>query len=162
MKIDLAIEQVAEAEEELADALERIGERHRVDHDVFHMTGALAKMSRARIRKLADHAASYGTSVDDDATEPSRGGLLTTFREKTSELIGSSPPAGLVLLRDLRELHLLAAAASINWTILGQGAQAVKDERLLATVSECHDEELRTLKWTTTHIKVTAPQVLAS
>jgi hypothetical protein len=31
-----------------------------------------------------------------------------------------------LLLRDLRELYLLASDASINWTMLGQGAQAAR------------------------------------
>jgi hypothetical protein len=43
-----------------------------------------------------------------------------------------------------------------------QGSQAVKDDALLATVSSCHAETLRTLKWTTYRIKATAPQALAT
>jgi hypothetical protein len=152
VKLDLAIEQVISAEEELADQLEKVGERHRADHDVFHMTETLAKMSRARIAKLG------GRSSGDSR----RGGVLTAVREKASEVAGSRPESGLLLLGDLRRLHLLAAAASINWTILGQAAQAAKDSELLAIVSECHAEELRALRWTTTHVKVVAPQALAS
>jgi hypothetical protein len=83
-------------------------------------------------------------------------------REKTSELIGSRPEPGMLLLRDLREIYLLASQASIDWTVLAQGAQAAKDRDLLAIVSECRTDQLRTLKWATTRIKEAAPQTLTS
>jgi hypothetical protein len=166
VKLDLAIKQVADSEAELAEQLEKLGDRHRTEQDVFHMTAALAEMSRVRLERLQEVAERYSASIagadGDDADGSGREGLLSAVREKTSELIGGRPQAGLVLLRDLRKLHLLAAVASINWTILGQGTQAAKDAELLSLVSECHAEELRALKWTTTHIKVVSPQVLSS
>jgi hypothetical protein len=151
MKLDAAIEQVVSSESELADALDRVGERHRVEHDVFHITETLAKAARARIQKLGK------------PTEPGgHDGLLSTVREKTSELIGSRPEPGMLLLRDLREIYLLASQASIDWTVLAQGAQAAKDGDVLAIVSECHTDQLRTLNWATTRIKEAAPQTLTS
>jgi hypothetical protein len=99
--------------------------------------------------------------VDADHGEPTEG-LRATLREKTSELLGNGPAAGVLLLRDLRELHLLAAAASIDWVSLAQGAQAATDQELLAAVTECHRTTLRTLQWKTTRIGQTAPQVLTS
>ena len=41
-------------------------------------------------------------------------------------------------------------------------AQAAKDMGLLATVTECHEETLKTLKWTTYRLKEAAPQALTS
>jgi hypothetical protein len=161
MKIDVAIGEVGSAEAALADLLLRVGERHRVDHDVFHLTRTLAAKSRDSLLALADAAARYGVALDLDAGVAA-GGLRTALREKSSELLGRHPQAGLLLLRDLREVHLHAAAASIDWTILGQGAQAVRDEDLLATVTSRHPFALKTLKWTTTRLKEAAPQVLAS
>ncbi len=161
MKIDLAIREVGRAEAELADLLLRVGERHRVDHDVFHMSRTLAAKSRESLLALTDAAARYDVALDLDAAEPSDG-LRTTLREKSAELLAGHPQAALLLLRDLREVHLLAAEASINWVILGQGAQAVRDEDLLGTVTERHPFALKTLKWTTTRLKEAAPQVLAS
>jgi len=67
-----------------------------------------------------------------------------------------------MLLRDLRELYLAAARASLAWTALGQGAQAVGDTDLLEAVSACHPETIRTMKWTVQKVKEAAPQVLAS
>ena len=49
---------------------------------------------------------------------------------------------------------------SIDWVLLGQGAQAVRDAGLLEAVSECH-ATLRGMKWTVTRLKTAAPQVLA-
>ena len=57
---------------------------------------------------------------------------------------------------------MLASEASINWVILGQGAQAAKDHELLQATKDCHPDTLRTLKWTNTMIKQISPQVLTS
>ena len=46
--------------------------------------------------------------------------------------------------------------------MLAQGAQAVKDAELLDTVTRCHDETLRTVKWATHRLKEAAPQALAA
>jgi hypothetical protein len=46
--------------------------------------------------------------------------------------------------------------------VLGQGAQAVDDGELLATVTACHPETIRTLEWTVQKTKDAAPQALAS
>jgi hypothetical protein len=162
VKLDLAIRQVADSEAELAEQLEKLGDRHRVEQDVFHMTAALAKRSRARIERLQQAASRYEAAIAGNGDGSTREGLLSAVREKTAELIGGRPQSSVLLLRDLRKLHLLAAEASINWTILGQGAQAAKDAELLSLVGECHPEELRALKWTTTQIKVVSPQVLTS
>lgn len=88
--------------------------------------------------------------------------MLSAIREKGSELAGRRPEAVLLLMRDLRKLHLLAAEASIDWTILGQGAQAARDQELLDAVTAWHPETLRALRWTTTRLKGAAPQVLTS
>jgi hypothetical protein len=161
VKLDVAIEEVHSAEATLARELLAIGERHKADHDVYHLTRTLAEHARARLEALEPHAERYGASIDSDAAdgEPG-GGVLSALREKGSELTGRRSAAGLLLLRDMRKLHLLAAEASIDWTILGQGAQAARDAELLATVTESHPETLRALRWTTTKLKETAPQVL--
>jgi hypothetical protein len=154
----MAIEQVASAESALADRLQAVGERHKTDHDVFHMTRTLAKKERAHLDGLARHAGRYGASIDRDGGDGE--GIVAKAREKGAELMGRRPEPGLMLLRDLRELHLLAAGASLDWVALAQGAQAARDTDLLATVTECHDETLRTLKWTTYRLKEAAPQAL--
>jgi hypothetical protein len=157
----MAIEQVAKAERELAGELQEVGERHSTDHDVFHLTRTLAKRERSNVDALAKHAERYHADVTGDGNG-SGPGIVAAAREKSAELLGRRPEPGLLLLRDLRELHLLAAGASLDWVALAQGAQAAKDTDLLETVTECHNETLRTLKWTTYRLKEAAPQVLTS
>jgi len=189
MKIGLAIQQVRSAESDLAEELERVGERHKTDQEVYHLTRTLANISRRNVEELARFQERYpisggseggngepgllgrlrekGSEVVDSVSEGSgggerRAGVLDTVWEKGSELVGRRPESGLLLLRDLRKLYILASEASINWVILGQGAQATKDRELLQTTKMCHPDTLRTLKWTNTKIKETSPQVLMS
>jgi hypothetical protein len=151
MSLDAARADTANAEAELAEKLLRIGERHKADHDVYHLTRTLAKLAQSHAAELRG----------DDEPPSDSGGPLRALREKASELIGSSEPAAALLLADLKTLFLATAEASICWTILGQGAQANRDEALLATVTRCHEETLRIQRWVTTRIKQTAPQVLS-
>jgi hypothetical protein len=151
MKIGSTIEQLAASEQELADELIKVGERHAAEHDVFHLTRTLAKIERGHIGSLAPHADRYGASLDPPTEEP-----------PPSKLLADRSDAALLLLHDLRELHLLAAGASLDWTVLGQAAQAATDTQLLEVVTAAHPETLRTLKWTTYRIKQAAPQALTS
>lgn len=187
MKVGLAVQQVRSAEEDLAKGLERVGERHKTDQEVYHLTRTLAGVSRRNAQTIARfqerYPASGGTETGEDepglfgrlrergadiaesvsgGSEGDRSGLLDAAREKGAEMVGRRPETGLLLLRDLRELHTLASEASINWVILGQGAQAAKDAELLRATKGCHPDTLRTLKWANTMIKTVSPQVLTS
>ena len=146
MKVGVAIRDVAEAEERLAQALLEVGERHRDEHDVHHMTRTLARWAQGHVAALEPFAERYGAEAGDGG--PGR---------RTD---GAASEDGLELLHDVRDLHLLAAEASIDWTILAQAAQAASDEELLECVSLCHPETLRTVRWTVTKLKEAAPQAL--
>jgi hypothetical protein len=163
VKIDIALRDVHDAETELAAELLRVGESHATDHDVFHLTRTLSGWSNRHVHRLAEQAARYDLDLDAAAVADEQDhGLLARMREKGAELVGQRSEPGLLLLRDLRELHLAAARASLAWTVLGQGAQAVSDTDLLAAVTACHPETIRTMKWTVQKIKEASPQVLAS
>ena len=189
MKIGLAIQQARSAESDLAEELEKVGARHKTDQEDYHLTRTLAEISRRNARKIACFQERYpvsgGTQEDEadsgllgtlrekgsDLVESvsggsesggGRSGLIETAREKGSEMVGRRPESGLLRLRDLRKLYALASDASINWVILGQGAQAAKDRELLQTTEDCHPDTLRTLKWALTMIKHVSPQVLMS
>ena len=163
MRIGLAIKDVRDAEERLATRLNLVGERHKADHDVYHLTGTLQALHRANLERLAPFGERYGTPVDPEDVPDDHGhGLRERVREKGSELLARRPETGLLLLRDLRALHLLYAEASIDWVILQQGAKAVRDAGLVGVASDCHAQTLRGMKWTVTRIKVAAPQVLSS
>jgi hypothetical protein len=160
MKLELAIQNVADSEAALAEALLEIGERHRADHDVFHISQTMAKKSQESLRCLRASAEPYGVQIDNPDHAPHSPGAV--LRKKGAELLGKTPEAAILLLNDLRHLHLLAAAASIDWTVLSQGAQAAADERLLATVTDRHPYAVKTLNWTTTKLKEMSPQLLTS
>jgi hypothetical protein len=163
VKVGHAIEETAGAEQQLAEELWKVGERHKADHDVFHVTKTLAGLSRDHVAKLASHAGRYSASIDREAGgAPERPRAIDALLEKGAELAGRRPEPALLLLHDLRRLYLVASEASIDWVMLAQGAQAVKDAELLETVSACHVETLRTVKWATNRIKTAAPQVLAA
>ena len=163
MKIGLAIKQARSAERRLAEELRRVGERHKTDHEIYHLTRTLADISRRNAEELSRFQERYPLSGGSAGGEGRKGpGLLGSLREKGSELVGRRPESGLLLLRDLRTLYALASEASINWVILGQGAQAAKDPELLQATKDCHPDTLRTLKWANTMIKVVSPQVLTS
>jgi hypothetical protein len=162
MKIGAAIQELAASERELADRLTAVGERHRTEHDVYHVTTTLARIEQGHIDALARHAARYDVELDAGGDGPASSKLVQAAREKTAELLGRRTEPGLLLLRDLRELHVLAAGVSLDWVALGQGAQAAIDTELLAAVTHCHSETLRTLKWTTGRLKEAAPQALTT
>ena len=124
------------------------------------MSRTLVTVHRANLGALARFGERYGTGIDPADAEGG-GGLLARGRERTSELAGRRAESGLLLLRDLRHLHLLYAESSVNWVLLGRGAQAIRDGDLLDAVGSCHARTLRGMRWTLTRLKAAAPQVLA-
>jgi hypothetical protein len=161
VKLDKAIKDVQDAESDLAKDLRAIGERHAVEHDLYHLGHTLARQCATHLEQLAPFADHYGAEPRDDdvAESPS---LLETLRHKSSEFLGRSEMSGLLLLRDLRNLYLSAQEAEIAWVILAQAAKAVRDRELIRTVIVCHEEAEARGKWLRTRIKETAPQVLAT
>lgn len=75
-------------------------------------------------------------------------------------MLGRSELPGLLLLRDLRELHLTAQAAEISWVVLT--AWAARAEELVSVASSCHEETEACAKWLRTRIKEASPQILAT
>ena len=161
MKLDKAITDVQSAEADLAKELRTIGERHAVEHDLYHLGHTLAKQCSDHLRLLAPFADRYGATPREDGVAESPG-LLETLRHKSSELLSRSEMSGILLLRDLRNLYLSAQEAEIAWVILAQAAQAVRDHELLQVASLCHEEAEARGKWLRTRIKESAPQVLAT
>jgi hypothetical protein len=163
VKIGIALRETHDAETDLAAELLRIGERHKADHDVYHLTRTLSNWCDRHVQRLAAVADRYDTSLDADAAaEQQDRGVAARVREKGAELLGRRPEPGVLLLRDMRDLHLAAARASLAWTVLGQGAQAVSDQELLEIVTAYHPETIRTMKWTVQKLKEASPQVLAT
>jgi hypothetical protein len=149
-----------ELETDLADEYRKLGERHAADHDVYHQCATFANEAEEHARKLGPVAERYGEDVDDETGPGFWGAALEAVRHRSSELLGGMPPAGMLLLRDLRALFLAAEEVSITWVMAGQAAQAARDQELLQLVGKCHIEVELQVKWLTTRIKVASPQAL--
>jgi len=163
LKIDVALRETFDAEVELGAGLSRTGERHKAEQDLFHLTHTLRGWCDVHAQRLVAEAQRFGVDLEVESASPGRDqGLVAQTHEKGSEFVGQRAEPALLLLRDLRELHLAAARASLAWTALAQGAQAISDSDLLSTVSACHPETVRTMRWTVQRVKDVSPQAFAS
>jgi hypothetical protein len=160
VKLDLALRELHRSEKSLAADLLKVADRHKVDHEIYHVARDLARWSQQHVHELAEAGKRYGLKLTGNAKSES--GVLSNVRGKASELAGRRPEPGLLLLADLRHLHRVAAGVSLDWELLGQGAQAVKDTELLALTRRCHPQSLRQMRWANAMLKVLSPQVLAS
>lgn len=159
--ITLTLRLLHHGEQHLAGELLAVADRHRTEHEVHHVAKDLAGWSREHVVRLAGTGRSYGLELDPPPSKPSPA-LLTMVRERAAQAVGHRPEPGLLLLRDLRELHLDATGNSLHWEMLAQAAQAAKDPRLLELASSCHPRTLRQMRWTNTMIKNISPQLLTS
>lgn len=158
--ITLTLRTLHHGERDLVDELLTLSERHRTEHEVYHVATDVAAWSREHVRRLADTAAHYGLDLTGPPDDSHR--LFATVRKKVSESVGRSPHPGLLLLRDLREAQLSATHNTVHWEMLAQAAQAAKDTRLHTLASFCHPRTVRQARWTNTLIKNLSPQVLTS
>jgi hypothetical protein len=155
-----AVRVLHHGERDLARRLLRAAERHRTDHDIYHLATELAHWSQEHTERLAALGHAYGLNLSGPRGEPSS--LLSTLREKGAEMVGDRPEPALLLLHDLRDLHLAAAGNSLSWEMLGQAAQATRDRPLFDLVADCHPQTLRQMRWTNTMIKQLSAQALSS
>lgn len=161
MNMNKAIEDVHDAEAEVAKRLRVTGERHASESDIYHLGHTLARQCAEHLRALAPFADRYGAKPAPDDVEASPG-LLETVRRKTGEVVGRSESAGLLLMTDLRELYLAAQHAELAWVVLLQAAKARRDAELIEVVTRCHEQAEMCGKWLRTRIKEAAPQVYAA
>lgn len=159
-KVGAAIEELHRVEDELAATLLHVSDRHKADHEVFHVARDIARWSREHVRELARVGTDYGVSLDPEPAGDS--GVLERLRQKGSELVGRHHEASLLLLADLRHVHRVAAGASLDWEVLAQTAQAMKDEELLAVCQDCHPQTLRQMRWANAKVKETSAQVMVT
>lgn len=159
-KVGLAIRELHRAENELAGDLLQASSRHKTDHDIFYLGRDLARWSQEHVRELAKHGKNYDVDLDAEPAEES--GLLATVRQFGAELLGGQHDPALLLLRDLREIHRKAAGVSLDWEVLAQTAQALKDSELLTLTKNCHPQTLRQLRWANATLKVNAAQVMVT
>lgn len=160
-KLPLVLRELHRSENSMARALLSVADRHRVDHEVFHVARDIAQWSQDHVRDIATAARDHGLELDPS---PSSGtpAVLGLVARRTSELLGRRPEPGLLLLADLRRLHRKAAGVSMDWELLAQSAQAQQKRDLLELTERCHPQTLRQLRWANAQLKVVSPQILAT
>ena len=136
------------AQVDLAAAYREVAEAHAAEADVFHLCRRLARECDDHAERLHPFVGRYGEDAPD---EPDR---------LHSELFQGTREGGLGLLRDLHDLYLMAAECDMAWTLVGQAAQGLRDDDLLAVVEGCEQQTAIQLKWLRTRMKQAAPQAL--
>jgi hypothetical protein len=160
VKLGMAIEELHRSENGLYSVLLSMSDRHKADHEVFHVTRDMARWSEQHVAELAEAGREFGLELDHEAKEPS--GLLEALQQKASELSGRSPAPGLLLLADLRHLFREASGTSLDWELLAQGAQGAKNKQLLDFAERCNPQTKRVANLAEAKLKESSPQVLAS
>jgi hypothetical protein len=160
VKVDLVIEELHRSENDLAQQLLTVSDRHSADHGVHHVARDLATWSQDHVRELARIGRDHGLDLDPEpAGDP---GLLARARQEMADRLGRRSAPALLLLRDLRSIYTDASGVSVDWEVLAQAAQGMKDRELLAVASRCHPQTLRQVRWANSQIKEQAPQIIAS
>ncbi len=67
---------------------------------------------------------------------------------------------GLVLLRELHRLYLLATECELSWSVVALVARGLKDDDLLDLAGRCTPETAVQLLWLRTRMRRAAPQAL--
>ncbi|MBN9102887.1 MULTISPECIES: hypothetical protein [unclassified Pseudonocardia] len=164
-KIELVLRELHRSENSLARDLLTVADRHRVEHEIFHTARDVARWSHDHVRLIAGSAAAHDLHLDP---APSTGSpaLLERLTHRTSELLGRRPEPGLLLLADLRRLHRKAAGVSLDWELLSQAAQAMRQRDLFELARRCHPQTLRQMlrqmRWANGQLKIVSPQIIAS
>ena len=159
-KVGAAIEELHRSENDLAGALLNLSDQQKTDHEIFHVARDIAGWSHEHVRELARVGRDYDLDLDPEPEDEST--LVARMKQKSAELIGRFHEPTLMLLADLRHVHRVAAGVSLDWEVLAQTAQAMKDTELLSVCKECHPETLRQMRWANAKVKETAAQVLVT
>jgi len=159
-KVGAAIEELHRSENDLAGALLNLSAQQKADHEVFYVARDIARWSQQHVRELARVGHDYGLDLSPEPEDGSR--ALARLKEKGAELLGRFHEPTLLLLADLRHIHRTAAGVSLDWEVLAQTAQAMKDTELLAVCQDCHPETLRQMRWANAKVKETAAQAMVT
>ena len=108
----------------------------------------LASWSRQKAESACGFIVRYGSKRDSETDH------------LYSDLFQGPRRGGLALLRDLHDLWLLATEAQICWTLLGQAAQALRDDEFILACRENQATTTRQVAWLETRSKQAAPQTL--
>jgi hypothetical protein len=156
----MALKGLYEAEEELADAYVKAGERLGAEHELWYHCRRSAEQCHRHadaVRPFARLHQQRLPPADRDTVGETATGAL---RHRLSELLGRRPESGLLLLHALHDLYLQAQDVSFRWIIAIQLAQATRDAELLELARELHGETLTQVRWLEAQVKHASPQAL--
>jgi hypothetical protein len=158
MKIGVVLKDLQGDENELALALDRLADRHRADHEVFHVGHELARWSDRHVQEIASLTDTFGEDLvpGPDPTPH----LVDQARRWVSERSGRSAEMELVMVRDLRDVYLRASGVLTDWEMIGQAAQAIVHHELLELATRCQAETKRQATWANAKIKESSTQAL--
>jgi hypothetical protein len=159
-KLPLVLRELHRSETRLARDLLAVADRHRADSDVFHVARDIATWSQIHVRRLAECGRDHGVRLDPS---PRWTPLpLPGLARAVSQGLRRRRAPGLMLLADLRHIHRTAAGVSLDWELLAQAAQAMKQRPLLDLAQDCHPQTLRQMRWANAQLKEASTQVIAS
>jgi hypothetical protein len=159
-KLRLVLRELHRSETSLARVLLAIADRHAADHEIFHVARDVAGWSQEHVRRLAETGRDHGLRLDPQPRWELPG--VGRLARRAGTALGRRPASGLLLLADLRRVHRKAAGVSLDWELLAQAAQAMKQQPLVELAADCHPQTLRQMRWANAQLKVTSPQVIAS
>lgn len=159
-KLRLVLHELHRSETSLARDLLAIADRHVADHEIFHVARDIAGWSQEHVRRLAEAGREHGARLNPQPRWELPG--VSGLARRAGTALARRPASGLLLLADLRRVHRKAAGVSLDWELLAQAAQAMKQQPLVELAADCHPQTLRQMRWANAHLKVTSPQVIAS
>lgn len=136
----------------------RLAERHHAEAEIHHVARDLARWSAESVTAIAG----TGRQHDLDLGGPDApSGPVQRLRAEVSELTKHRKEPGLLLLEDLRHIHLDAAGNGLDWELVAQYAKATRADDLLDLSRQRHPYTLRQMRWVNTMLKTLSPQVLS-
>ena len=148
-------------ENTMTGKLRRAAHQHATDYDVRHGATHLATRSQRHVSLLAEAGKRFDLDLSPDA-DAGEDGVVQQVLDTTAAALGRRPEPALLLLKDLRELHLCAAGNNLDWEMLAQAAKALRDKQLLQLTEDCKPQTVRQMQWADTLIKELSPQALVS
>lgn len=157
-RVAIAIRELHRSENDLACALYALADRHQADHDLYFVGRDLAAWSEHHVSDLATAARDYNLQLDSSLT-PNR---VFDALERGDDLFAQDGNPELLILSDLRRLHRMTAGVALDWEILAQTAQALRQRELLDLTKRCRSETQRQLRWSKASLKENAAQIMIS
>lgn len=163
--VKLVLRELHAGESDLVELLHNVASRHATDPEVRYGATDIARWSQDHhVRRIAETGERFGLALGADTGGGSGGGsgVMENLREKTAKALGRRPEPALLLLRDLRDVHLATTRNLLDWEVLAQAAAALRDTGLTGLAQACRPETTRQTKWAETLIKELAPQTVTS